>query len=220
MITLYASPSSTDRRIAIALEELGLEYRVCAVDAPDTASGDGWFQKLNPNGRQPVIVDHDNGDFPVFETGAALLYLADKTKRLIPANPADRLKAIQWLMLQLGTPEPQQEEASTMPSSHPLIMAPYVSNTVKPDVLRLFEVLDRRLSAMEHLAGEYSVADISTWSWLDSQGWRTMDDDDWPHLARWAGTIGERAAVKRACSVVGAGIKSATRSRAQREVAS
>jgi glutathione S-transferase len=210
MITLFTSHGDTCRKLSITLEELELTYDIKDIEMNHPSAQDEWFTKINPNGHQPSLIDHDNCNFPVFESGAALLYLADRSKRLIPSDAVGRLRAIQWLMWQLGSPTPARG-TTPMNVTYSVNESPYVSSIPKPDMHRLFEVLDRRLAECEYLAGDYSVADISTWSWLESLGWATSTEPSWPHLERWSRGIASRPAVKRANRCRRPGLKSAVR---------
>jgi glutathione S-transferase/GST-like protein len=155
-----------------------------------------WYLALNPNGRIPVIVDHAADDFVVFESGAILMYLAEKTGRLLPQDAKGRSRVIQWLMFQMGGVGPMMGQANVfyryLPEKIPLAIDRY-----QGEVRRLFGVLDGQLAKNEYLAGDYSIADIAHWPWIYSHAWSGVSLDDFSHLRRWLQQIGERPAVKR-----------------------
>ena len=165
MIDLYTAATPNGWKVSIALEELELPYTVKALELVKLEQKQEAFLRINPNGRIPAIVDRDAGDFPVFESGAILLYLAEKTGRLLPADPKGRSVAIQWLMFQMGGVGPMQGQANVFfryaPEKIPFAIERYQNET-----RRLYEVLDRRLGEAEYLAGEYGLADIATWPWV------------------------------------------------------
>jgi glutathione S-transferase len=155
-----------------------------------------WYLKLNPNGRIPTIVDHDNDDFAVFESGAIMIYLAEKAGRLLPKHVKGRSTVIQWLMFQMGGIGPMMGQANVFYRYAPEKI-PYAIERYQREVRRLFEVLDRRLEDNEFLAGEYSIADIAHWSWVRGYKWSGVEIDGLEHLRRWLDSIAERPAVKR-----------------------
>jgi glutathione S-transferase len=155
-----------------------------------------WYLKLNPNGRIPTIVDHDNDDFAVFESGAIMIYLAEKAGRLLPKHVKGRSTVIQWLMFQMGGIGPMIGQANVFYRYAPEKI-PYAIERYQREVRRLFEVLDRRLEDNEFLAGEYSIADIAHWSWVRGYKWSGVEIDGLEHLRRWLDSIAERPAVKR-----------------------
>ncbi|HSD11732.1 MAG TPA: glutathione S-transferase family protein, partial [Candidatus Binatia bacterium] len=154
----------------------------------------GWYLELNPNGRIPTIVDHDEGGFAVFESGAILVYLAEKTGQLMPRDLKGRSVVIQWLMFQMGGIGPMQGQANVFYRYAPEKI-PYAINRYQKETKRLYQVLDHRLADHEYLAGDYSIADIATWPWVTLHGWAGVDIDDLPHLERWIQRVGERPAV-------------------------
>lgn len=195
-IDLYTSPTPNGYKISIALEELGLPYRVIPIDlgAKDQKKPD--FLALNPNGRIPVIVDREAGDFPVFESGAILLYLAEKTGKLLPADAKGRSIAIQWLMFQMGGVGPMMGQANVFFRYFPEKLQPAIDR-YQNESRRLFEVLNTRLEQAEYLAGDYSIADIATWPWVRIHDWAGVSAEGLPHLARWLKAIADRPAAQR-----------------------
>jgi glutathione S-transferase len=192
MIDLYTAATPNGWKISIALEELGLSYRVHPLAFSAQEQKAEWYLKINPNGRIPAIVDRGNGDFPVFESGAILIYLAEKTGRLMPKDHKGRSQVIQWLMFQMAGIGPMMGQEKI----------PYAIERYQREVLRLFDVLERQLESNEYVAGEhYSIADIAHWSWIHGYEWSGVSIDGLPHLARWINGIGERPAVQRGRAV-------------------
>ena len=195
MIDLYTAPTPNGFKVSIALEELEMPYEVHAVDLGSGEQKSEAFLKLNPNGRIPAIVDRDAGDFAVFESGAILIYLAEKAGRLLPEDPRDRSLALQWLMFQMAGVGPMQGQANVFVRYAPEKI-PFAIERYQRETRRLYEVLDRRLGEAEHLAGEYSIADIATWPWVVIHGWCGVETDGLDNLQRWLGSVGERPAVQ------------------------
>jgi GST-like protein len=155
-----------------------------------------WFLRINPNGRIPAIVDRDAGDFAVFESGAILIYLAEKTGTLLPKDTKGHSVAIQWLMFQMGGIGPMMGQANVFYRYAPEKI-PYAIERYQREVRRLLEVLDTRLGEAEYLAGDYSIADIATWAWVYGYKWSGVSIDGLEHLERWIKLVGERPAVRR-----------------------
>lgn len=191
MIDLYTASTPNGHKVSIALEELALPYEVHAINLPALEQKQEWFLALNPNGRIPVIVDRDSDNFVVFESGAILIYLAEKTGRLLPADVKGRSRVLQWLMLQMGGVGPMMGQANVFFRYLPEKIQPAIDRYQK-EVRRLFEVLDRRLGQAEYLAGELSIADIATWPWVRTHAWSGVALDDLANLGRWLGTLGAR----------------------------
>jgi GST-like protein len=200
MIDLYTAATPNGHKISIALEELGLPYTVHALDLYRLEQRRPEFLKISPNGRIPAIVDRDAGDFPVFESGAILVYLAEKTGRLMPADQKGRSVVMQWLMFQMGGIGPMMGQVN--------VFFRYLSEKIQPaidryqaEVRRLFEVLDTRLAVHEFLAGDYSIADIANWAWVRTHRWSGLEIDDLPNLQRWKRRLAARPAVQRGIDV-------------------
>jgi len=211
MIDLYTAATPNGWKVSIALEELGLPYELKPVDLGRGEQREPWFLEINPNGRIPAIVDRECDDFAVFESGAILIYLAEKTQRLMPLDPKGRSQVLQWLMFQMGGVGPMMGQANVYFRYAP-IKIEYSLQRYQKESRRLFEVLDRRLSQVEYLAQEYSIADIANWSWVHTHGWSGVSVDGLPHLQRWLAAVGERPAVRR-----GRAIPPSSESRAERE---
>jgi GSH-dependent disulfide-bond oxidoreductase len=200
VIDLYTAPTPNGRKISIALEEMALPYRVIAVDLAAGAQKSPEFLAINPNGRIPAIVDRDAGDFPVFESGAILVWLAEKCGRFLPAGSRPRSVAMQWLFFQVGGVGPMQGQANVF-YRYAEEKIPFAIQRYQREVRRLFEVYDRRLATEEYLAGEYSIADMATWPWIISHDWSGVSVEGLEHLQRWLQQVGERPAVKRGMDV-------------------
>jgi glutathione S-transferase/GST-like protein len=195
MIELFTAATPNGHKVSIALEELGLPYTLRVLDLAQHEQKAEWFRAINPNGRIPAIVDHDADDFPVFESGAILIYLAEKTGRLLPADPKGRSRVLQWLMFQMGGIGPMMGQANVffryLPEKIPVAIDRY-----QGEVRRLFRVLDRHLELHEYLADDYSIADIANWAWVRTARWSGVAFDDLPHLNRWVGQVRARPAVQ------------------------
>ena len=200
MIDLYTSPTPNGWKASIMLEEIGLPYTVKPIDLGKLVQKEDWYVALNPNGRIPTIVDRDAGDFAVFESGAILIYLAEKTGKLLPKDAAGRSLAMQWLMFQMGGVGPMQGQANVFFRYAPEKIQ-FAIDRYQHETRRLYEVLDRRLGESEFLAGDYGIADIATWSWVSIAGWAGVETDDLPNLKRWIDEIAARPAVARGRAV-------------------
>ncbi len=200
MIDLYTAPTPNGWKVSVALEELGMPYTVHAVDLQAGEQKTEAFLRLNPNGRIPVIVDRAQDDFTVFESGAILIYLAEQTGRLMPADPKGRSRVIQWLMLQMSGIGPMMGQANVfhryLPEKIPVAIARYQNES-----RRLFEVLDGRLAQGEWLADDYSIADIAHWCWVRTWRWSGVPIDGLPHLKRWMDAMKARPACRRGVEV-------------------
>jgi len=200
MITLYTSATPNGWKASITLEELGLDYRVHHIHMDRHEQKAPWYLKLNPNGRIPTIVDHDNDDFAVFESGALMIYLAEKTGQLLPADVKGRSTVIQWLMFQMGAVGPMMGQANVFFRYAPERI-PYAIERYQREVRRLFEVLDTRLADHEFLAGDYSIADIAHYPWVWGYKWSGVSIDGLDRLARWLEQVGNRDAVQRGMDI-------------------
>ena len=197
MIELYTDSTPNGWKVSIALEEMSLEYNVNHIHISKGEQKQDWYVKLNPNGRIPTIIDKDNDDFAVFESGAILIYLAEKTGMFLPTDVKGRSVVIQWLMFQMGHIGPMQGQANVFYRYAPEKI-PYAINRYQHECRRLFEVLDRRLGECEYLAGnDYTIADIATWPWARGYEWGGISIDGLTNLAHWIDKIAERPAVKR-----------------------
>jgi glutathione S-transferase/GST-like protein len=196
MIDLYTAATPNGWKVSIALEELGLTYDLHVIDMGAGEQKQPWFTAINPNGRIPAIVDRDADNFAVFESGAILLYLAEKTGRLIPADAKGRSRVVQWLMFQMGGVGPMMGQANVFTRYFPEQL-PSVIDRYRREGRRLFEVLDGHLADREWLAGDYSIADIANWSWVHTHEWSGTPVDGLEHLRRWTEAIAARPAVRK-----------------------
>ncbi|MGD8341345.1 MAG: glutathione S-transferase N-terminal domain-containing protein [Gammaproteobacteria bacterium] len=196
MITLYTSATPNGWKASMTLEELGLDYDVHHIHLDKQEQKEPWYLELNPNGRIPTIVDHDNDEFTVFESGAIMIYLAEKTGRLMPADAKGRSTVIQWLMFQMGGIGPMMGQANVFYRYAPERI-PYAIERYQRECRRLFEVLDTRLADNHYLAGDYSIADIANYAWVWGYKWSGVSVDGLDHLARWLGELGHRDALRR-----------------------
>ncbi|MBF0169026.1 MAG: glutathione S-transferase N-terminal domain-containing protein [Alphaproteobacteria bacterium] len=197
----WATPNG--RKISIALEEMGLAYTVHKVDITKGAQFAPDFLALNPNNKIPVIVDPAGpGDQPItiFESGAILIYLAEKTGMFLPSSQRGRILALQWLMFQMGGLGPMLGQAH-----HFLVFAPekipYAIERYKAEARRLYGVLDKRLAEVDFLAGDYSIADMAAYPWIASHQRQQIDLAEFPNVARWFSTVGARPAVAKGMAV-------------------
>jgi glutathione S-transferase len=200
MIDLYTAATPNGWKASITLEELELPYSVHAIDLSSGDQKKKPFTDVNPNGRIPAIVDRDNDDFSVFESGAIMIYLAEKTGRLLPADVKDRSRVIQWLMFQMGGVGPMMGQANVFTRYFPEKI-PAAIERYQRESRRLFEVLDGHLADREYLAGDYSIADVANWCWVHTHAWSGVEVDGLDHLKRWIEVIAARPAVQRGIAV-------------------
>ncbi|WP_299787292.1 glutathione S-transferase family protein [uncultured Shewanella sp.] len=197
MIELYTAATPNGHKISIALEEMGLDYRVNHIDLMAGEQKAPEFLAINPNGRIPAIIDRDNDDFAVFESGAILLYLAEKTGQFLPDKPKERSQAIQWLMFQMGGVGPMMGQANVFYRYFPEKI-PAAIDRYQHESRRLFEVLNNRLAENRYLAGDdYSIADMATWPWVRTYEWSGVDIKGLTHLQRWIDELGRRPACQQ-----------------------
>ncbi|MEN9888941.1 MAG: hypothetical protein RL559_978 [Pseudomonadota bacterium] len=196
MIELYTAATPNGHKVSIALEELGLPYTLQVLDLAAGEQKTPAFLAINPNGRIPAIVDRGAGDFAVFESGAILVYLAEKTGRLMPSDPQGRSRVMQWLMFQMGGVGPMMGQANVFFRYFPEKIQPAIDR-YQGESKRLLRVLDGHLQDHEYLAGDYSIADIANWAWVRTHRWSGVDVGDLPHLQRWLAAIRARPAVQR-----------------------
>jgi len=209
MIDLYTWPTPNGHKIHIMLEETGLPYKVIPIDINKGDQFDPDYLKLSPNNKMPAMVDHDGLGGPggkpygLFESGAILMYLAEKTGKFMPSETADRYLVIQWLMFQMGGIGPMFGQAHHFrqyaPEDQELT---YAVDRYTNEAGRIYGVLDRRLGEAEYLAGDYSIADIATFPWTRSHERQGHSLDDFPNVKRWFEAINARPAVERALKVL------------------
>ena len=201
MIELYYWPTSNGQKVAIFLEEAGLPYQAFPINLSKKEQFAPDFLKISPNNRIPAIIDREptfgGGQLPLFESGAILLYLAEKIGRFIPQDGRGRADVLQWLFWQMGGLGPMAGQAhhfrSAAPEKIPYAIERYVTETA-----RLYGVLNTRLADREFIAGEYSIADMACYPWIVSHERQDQKLEDFPHVKRWFEAITRRPAVARA----------------------
>ncbi|KAI8616414.1 glutathione S-transferase [Chytriomyces sp. MP71] len=211
--TLYTVGTPNGQKASIALEELGLKYKVHAISFSKNEQKEEWFLKINPNGRIPALVDHSRGDYAVFESGAILLYLAefyDPTRVLLSEDPKEKYEAISWLMWQMGGLGPMQVSDLFGQANHFYRYAPekvpYGIKRYQDETKRLYSVMELSLSkGREYLAGRYSVADIASFGWVSGNQWSLGTDfeleNEFPLVNAWLHRLAQRPAVVAGMSV-------------------
>ena len=200
MIDFYTAATPNGHKVSIALEELALPYTLRHIDLTALEQKRPEFLAINPNGRIPAIVDRDEGDFAVFESGAILIYLAEKTGRLMPGDRRGRSLVIQWLMFQMAGIGPMMGQANVFYRYFPQKLQPAIDR-YQGEVRRLFGVLDGRLKDHEYLAGDYSIADIANWAWVRSYKWSGVEIEGFPSLVRWVDQLAARPACARGVEI-------------------
>ena len=183
MIDLYTWNTPNGRKVSIALEELGLPYSVHAVDIGKGEQFSADFLRISPNNKIPAIVDRDAG-MTLMESGAILIYLADKTGRLLPRDGESRYRVLEWLMWQMGGVGPFLGQAHHFLHFH-RGKAPYAEARFRDEARRLYGVLDRRLGGSAFVADDFSIADIAIWPWISRFAWQDIDLGDFPNVKRW-----------------------------------
>ncbi len=200
MIDLYTWTTPNGYKASCTLEELELPYEVHPIDIGTGIQKSPDYLKINPNGRIPAIVDRDEGDFAVFESGAIMIYLAEKAGKLLPRDVKGRSRVIQWLMFQMGGVGPMQGQAHVFYRYFDQKIQPAIDR-YQNETKRLYTVLDTRLADSEYLADDYSIADIANWSWVRSHDWAGVAIDDLPNLTRWLQAVETRPAIQRGLQV-------------------
>ena len=199
MIDLYTWTTPNGRKVSIALEELGLPYTSHPIDISKDEQFQPDFLKIAPNNRIPAIVDRDN-NMSLMESGAILIYLADKTGKLLARSGEARYRAIEWTMWQMGGPGPMLGQVHHF-VKYNKGKAPYAEERYLKEAHRLYGVLDRRLADREFVADDYSIADIAIWPWISRFEWQTVDMNQYPNVKRWYVAIANRPAVKKGYKV-------------------
>ena len=200
MMNLYADATPNGWKASVMLEEIGMEYTTHHVDIMSGAQKEEWFLRLCPNGRIPVIVDRDNDDLAIFESGASMLYLAKKSGQLMPQDDKGESRVTQWLMFQMAGIGPMQGQAVVFvryfPEDIPAAKDRYINES-----RRLYEVLDRRLEGREWLVNDFSIADIDNWSWIRSHKWARVPVEGLDNLSRWMDQMRNRPACERGANI-------------------
>ncbi len=195
MIDFYTWSTPNGRKVSIMLEETGLPYTLHTINIGKDEQFAPDFVQISPNNKIPAIVDRETG-LTLFESGAILMYLAKKTGRFWPSEGEAHWRTIEWLMWQMGGFGPSLGQAHHF-LKYNSGKAPYAEERFHREAVRLYGVLETRLSAVEFLAGEYSIADIAVWPWAARFEWHRVDLNDYPNVSRWYRTMVERPAVKR-----------------------
>ncbi len=194
MIDLYTWTTPNGRKVSILLHELGLPYEAHAIDIGKDEQFAPDFLRISPNNKIPAIVDRDTG-LELMESGAILLYLAEKAGRLLPQEGEARWRVIEWLMWQMGGIGPFLGQAHHF-LHYNKGKAPYAEERFRNEARRLYGVLDRRLADADYVAGDYSIADIAIWPWTARFAWQEVDLNDFPNVRRWYLSIAARPAVQ------------------------
>ncbi|HYD30139.1 MAG TPA: glutathione S-transferase N-terminal domain-containing protein [Azospirillaceae bacterium] len=203
MIDLYTWGTPNGKKVSIMLEEVGLPYTVHPIDITKNEQFSPDFLKINPNNKIPAIVDTDSSNgqpLTLFESGAILVYLAEKTGKLLPQDSAARYITLQWLMFQMGGAGPMLGQAHHFRKFAPEPI-PYAIKRYTDEAARLYGVLDTRLGEAEYMAGDYSIADIATYPWITRWEWQGVTLDDYPNIRRWMAAIAVRPAVQKGMTV-------------------
>ncbi len=195
MIDLYTWTTPNGRKVSILLEELGVPYTAHAIDITKDEQFKPEFLAISPNNRIPAIVDRDSG-FHLMESGAIMLYLAEKTGKLLPSEREARFRVTEWLMWQMGGVGPMFGQVHHF-VKYNKGKAPYAEERFLKEAHRLYGVLDRRLADREFVADAYSVADIAIWPWVSRYEWQTVELAQYPNVKRWSVAIANRPAVQR-----------------------
>ena len=199
MIHLYTSPTPNGHKVSCLLEALQMPYEVHSVNLGEGDQHKPDFVKISPNGRIPAIVDTDN-DLSIFESGAIMLYLADKAGELIPKDEVGRAKVTEWLMFQMGGVGPMMGQANVFFRYFPEKFQPVIDR-YQNESRRLFEVLDMQLSKNEWVAGEYSIADIANWCWVRTHNWSGVSTEGLEHLDSWKNKMYEQPGMLKGIKV-------------------
>ena len=199
MIKLYTAPTPNGHKISCLLEALEMDYEAILVNLSEGEQKKPNFLKISPNGRIPAIVDTEN-DLSIFESGAIMIYLADKAGKLIPQDTAKRYKVMEWLMFQMGGIGPMMGQANVFYRYFPEKLQPAIDR-YQNEGRRLFEVLDKQLKDNEWLAGDYSIADIANWCWVRTHKWSGISTDGLENLERWKNAMYEQPGMQAGIKV-------------------
>jgi GSH-dependent disulfide-bond oxidoreductase len=197
MMKLYTAATPNGYKASVALEEMGFDYEFEKIDLTGGAQTQDWFLEINPNGRIPALV---HNDFPIFESGAIMLYLARLSGKFYGTDAKSQSRVEQWLMFQMGGIGPMMGQANVFYRYFPEKIQPAIDR-YQSEGRRLFEVLERQLSRTEYLAGDYSIADMANWCWVRTHKWSGISIDGLPNLQRWLEAIMARPGVQKGISV-------------------
>ncbi len=199
MIELYTWSTPNGRKVSILLEELGLPYSAHSINITKDEQFAPAFLKISPNNRIPAIVDTET-DITLMESGAIMLYLAEKTGKFLPSDPAQRWQTIEWLMWQMGGLGPMAGQTHHFVKFNPG-KSDYAEQRYANETHRLYGVLNKQLAQAEFIAGDYTIADIACWPWVSRYEWQGINLDEFPHVMRWYKTIAQRPAVVKGYQV-------------------
>ena len=193
MIDLYTASTPNGWKASITLEELSMPYKVKEIDLIKGDQKKKSFLKINPNGRIPAIIDREENNLAIFESGAIMIYLAEKTGKLLPSDPAKKSEVLQWLMFQMGGIGPMMGQANVFYRYFPEKLQSVIDR-YQNESKRLFTVIDKHLESNQYLAQDFSIADIANWSWIRIHKWSGVEIEDLPNLKRWMDEINLRPA--------------------------
>jgi GSH-dependent disulfide-bond oxidoreductase len=202
MFDVFFWPTGNGKKVTIMMEECGFEYRIIPINIGKGDQHAPEYMKINPNGKMPAMIDRDaeGGPLPIFESGAILIYLAEKAGKLLPTDTRERMNVLQWLFWQVGGLGPMAGQAHFY-LHYSDVKHEEGMRRFGNEVARLYRVLDRQLAGNEYVAGNYSIADIATWPWVFRHEWQRQNLDDYPHIKRWFAAVGERPAVQTGAAV-------------------
>lgn len=202
MIDMYFWPTPNGWKVSIMLEECGLPYELKSVNIGGGEQFKPGFLRISPNNKMPAIVDHDaeGGPLSIFESGAILLYLAEKTGRFMPADERGRWDVIQWVFWQMANLGPMAGQLGHF-LNYAQEKLEYPIGRYRAEYNRLLGVLNRQLDGREFMVGEYTIADMATWPWVRSHERLDQPLDEFPEVARWYRSVADRPAVERACAI-------------------
>lgn len=199
MIDLYTFTTPNGRKASIMLEEVSLPYNVHTIDITKGEQFTPEFVAINPNSKIPAIIDQDTG-ITVFESGAILIYLAEKTGQFLPTDQKSRFQVLEWLMFQMASVGPMFGQLNHFKRFAPETV-PYAIDRYEKETLRLYGVLNRQLADKEFICGDYSIADIATYPWVATYEFQGLTLDNHPNLKRWVETVQQRPPVQRGMAV-------------------
>ena len=200
MIDLYTASTPNGWKVSITLEELSIPYKVKEIDLIKGDQKKKSFLKINPNGRIPAIIDRNENNLAIFESGAIMIYLAEKESKLLPSDPAGRSEVLQWLMFQMGGIGPMMGQANVFYRYFPEKIQSVIDR-YQNESKRLFTVIDKHLEKNHYLAKDFSIADIANWSWIRIHEWSGVAIDDLPNLRRWMEEMNARPSFKKGIEV-------------------
>ena len=209
MIDLYFWPTPNCYKISILLEELNVPYTSRPIHIGKGEQYTPEFEAINPNGKVPALIDHDGPDgksITIFESGAIMIYLAEKAGKFIPQPMAPRMAVLEWLMFQMGSVGPMLGQAHHF-RKYAKTKIPYAVDRYTQEATRIYNVLDKRLGITPFLAGEYSIADMAVYPWLRPYRWQGQELSEFSNLQRWYSAMRERPAVQRGVAVMGEQLK-------------